>query len=273
MRSLAVFALIAALTPWAVAQRTSSGAPVHAAPARPAAPHFNPNGSFAFGHRGHPAGFRRSSPLTSLLFPTFGDSLNPDDSYSTGGPAGPESPEFLLQLVRAMGGTGADAMVSGRSNTTREPSLNQPLMIELQGDRYVKVSTTAVDGEALPLTLAPNSVHPNNAQPAKSTRGHSIGLVTSNSAAAQGPMIAAASPAPSLPAAVLVFRDGHSEEVRDYTIADGSLYARGDYYRDGYWNKKIDLSTLNLAQTLQANADRNVKFVLPSSPNEVIARF
>jgi hypothetical protein len=186
-----------------------------------------------------------------------------------GGPAGPESPEFLLQLVRAMGGgSGADAMGSGRSHSTGEPSSNQPLMIELQGDRYVKVSPTAVDGEALPLSLAPN-----NASPAKSTRGHSIGLVTSNSAAAQGPMIAAASPAPSLPAAVLVFRDGHSEEVRDYTIADGSLYARGDYYRDGYWNKKSDLSSLNLAQTLQANADRNVKFVLPSSPNEVIARF
>jgi hypothetical protein len=187
---------------------------------------------------------------------------------SGGGPAGPESPEFLLQLVRAIGGSGADAMGSGRSNTTREPSSNQPLMIELKGDRYVKVSTTAVDGEALPLSLAPN-----NASPAKSARGHSIGLSTSNSGSTQGPMIAAPSPAPSLPPAVLIFRDGHSEEVRDYTIADGSLYARGDYYRDGYWNKKIDLSTLNLALTLQANSERNVKFVLPSSPNEVIARF
>jgi hypothetical protein len=75
-----------------------------------------------------------------------------------------------------------------------------------------------------------------------------------------------------LPAAILIFRDGHSEEVRDYTIAEGILYARGDYYTDGYWNKNIDLATLDVGQTLQANATRNVKFVLPSSPNEVITR-
>ena len=71
---------------------------------------------------------------------------------------------------------------------------------------------------------------------------------------------------------LLVFRDGHSEEVRDYTIAEGILYATGNYYTDGYWNKKIALSTLNVAQTLEANATRNVKFVLPESSNEVITR-
>lgn len=89
-----------------------------------------------------------------------------------------------------------------------------------------------------------------------------------------GPMIAAAAPpaARELPAAILIFRDGHSEEVHDYTIADGSLYARGDYYTDGYWNKKIDLSALNLTATIQTNSTRNVKFVVPSSPNEVITR-
>ena len=76
----------------------------------------------------------------------------------------------------------------------------------------------------------------------------------------------------TLPPAVLIFRDGHTEEVRDYAIADGTLYARGDYYTDGYWNKKIDLSALNVAETLQANTKRNVNFVLPTSPNEVITR-
>lgn len=89
-----------------------------------------------------------------------------------------------------------------------------------------------------------------------------------------GPKLAAAAApaARELPAAILIFRDGHSEEVHDYTIADGSLYARGDFYTDGYWNKKIDLSALNLAATTQTNSARNVKFVLPSSPNEVITR-
>ena len=80
-------------------------------------------------------------------------------------------------------------------------------------------------------------------------------------------------PSQPLPAAILIFHDGHSEEVRDYTIADGILYARGDYYTDGYWNKKINLATLDLAQTQQANSTRNVNFTLPSSPNEVITRF
>ena len=87
-------------------------------------------------------------------------------------------------------------------------------------------------------------------------------------------MIAAgpAAAASVLPAAILIFRDGHSQEVHDYTIADGFLYARGDFYTDGYWNKKIDLAALDLAATMQTNSARNVKFVIPSSPNEVITR-
>jgi hypothetical protein len=86
------------------------------------------------------------------------------------------------------------------------------------------------------------------------------------------PAVATSSPAPNLAPALLVFRDGHSEEVRDYTIAEGFLYVRGDYYTDGYWNKRIALSSLDVPQTMQANASRNVNFILPSSPNEVITR-
>jgi len=124
-------------------------------------------------------------------------------------------------------------------SNNRQSSSSQPLMIELQHGRYVRVSGTAGNGTQ---ELGPS------------------------------PAIAAASPPRDLPPALLIFRDGHSEEVRDYTIADGILYARGDYYTDGYWNKTIALSTLNLAQTLEANATRPVKFILPSSPNEVITR-
>src|ERR1039458_7526855 len=57
-----------------------------------------------------------------------------------------------------------------------------------------------------------------------------------------------------------------------FQIARRQFFARGDYYTDGYWNKKIDLATLSVAETMQANANRSVKFVLPSSPNEVITR-
>jgi hypothetical protein len=154
----------------------------------------------------------------------------------------------------------------GRPENATEPSSSssQPLMIELQNGRYIRVNNTAVDGEALPLTPAQNS------QSTKLTHHSSTRPRATNSTPA-GPIVAALT-AHNLPPAVLVFRDGHTEEVRDYTIADGILYARGDYYTDGYWNKNIDLATLDVGQTLQANATRNVKFVLPSSPNEVITR-
>jgi len=266
MRFLALLALLTTLNPWAAAQKT---APAHAAAPRPAVPRFKlPAGNFAFGQNSHPSRFHRPSPLTSLLFPFLGDSFNPDDIYSTGYPVASQPPVILLQAARAMAGS-ADFLGQpdmGRPDNDREPSSSQPLMIELQNGRYVRVHNTAADGEALPLTLAP---HP---EPAKLTRPGSIRLAPSNSTT-QSPAIAAAARVHDLPPAVLVFRDGHSEEVRDYTIADGILYARGDYYTDGYWNKKIDLSTLNVPQTLEENANRNVKFILPSSPNEVITRF
>jgi hypothetical protein len=264
MRLLAVIAALATIAPWGSAQRAASGS--HA-PAQTGTPRFNlPSGNFAPGRNAHPSGFRRSSAYpyassyTSLPFPFFGDSFDPDDIYSTGYPVASQPPPFLLQALSEMAGPAANSMGPAMSSPNgRDSSSSQPLMIELQNGRYVRVNSIAADGDALPLA-------PNPAQAAK-TSSRPTRLTPS-----QPPLIATASPAQSLPPAVLIFRDGHREEVGDYTIADGFLYARGDYYTDGYWNKKIDLSTLNLNQTLQANADRSVKFVLPSSPNEVITR-
>jgi hypothetical protein len=255
--SLLAFAVMAALTSQAVAQHASAPAPAHSA-----APHFNPPlRNFALARNPH--GSRRSShvpPLTSLPFPFFDDSFNPDDIDSSGNPAASPPPPFLMQAMRDMTGSAASSMgqTSGPLDN-RGPSSSQPLMIELQNGRYVRVDSTPVNGEALPLPLAPSPAPPK-------TTGPSVRINPS-------PQISAASSPTNLPAAVLIFHDGHSEEVRDYTIADGFLYARGDYYADGYWNKKIDLATLDLTQTQQANATRNVKFALPASPNEVITRF
>jgi hypothetical protein len=187
-----------------------------------------------------------------LPFPFFTDFFNPDDIYSTGYPVASEPPVILLQAARAM----ANAReYPGRPHDENAPPKPQPLVVELQNGRYVRVNSTPANGEV--LTAKPAS---NEAQDAKA--------MTHSSPA---PAITA-SPTHDLPPAVLVFRDGHSEEVRDYTIADGILYARGDYYIDGYWNKKIELSTLSVAETVQANTTRNVKFILPASPNEVITR-
>jgi hypothetical protein len=260
MRFVALIAALATLMPLASAQRAASAG--HAsAPAHTAAPHSNfSKGTFAFGRTGRASASRRSSPYgySSLPFPFFGDSFDPDDIYSTGYPVASPPPPFLMQALSGLADSSATPMGEAMGPVSHQPSSSDPLIIELQNGRYVRVHCTAANGDALPLASSPAL----GAKPSgtRSTRPNST-----------PPLIATASEQ-SLPPAVLIFRDGHREEVRDYTIADGFLYARGDFYTDGYWNKKIDLSTLNLNQTLQANADRSVNFVLPSAPNEVITR-
>jgi hypothetical protein len=137
---------------------------------------------------------------------------------------------------------------------------SQPLLIELQGGRYVRVTGENLTGEN---TSASGLAY--QAPTAAAARSNSAKLDSNRPPAHE---VTARVLAP----VVLVFRDGHSEEVRDYTIADGAIYARGDYYSDGYWNKTIELSTLNLPETVKSNQERGVRFVLPSAPNEVITR-
>ncbi len=65
--------------------------------------------------------------------------------------------------------------------------------------------------------------------------------------------------APIIPPTVLVFRDQHREEIRNYAIVGQTL-----------WNfaaqrtVKIPLATLDLPATVQANDDRGVTFRVPS---------
>jgi hypothetical protein len=245
--SLALAALLMAFTPLAAAQRAAA----HTS-SRPASPHSSQTGaSFAFAQNARPSAFRRSSPRTSLPFPLLGD-FSLDDLYSSGYPVSSQPPVILLQAMRALSGSPES---QAQPNNNRKPaSSTQPVMIELQNGRYVRLSSTAANGEVLPQST--------QAQSAKLVRPNFPRPAAANSIAQ----------APALPPATLVFRDGHTEEVRDYAIANGTLYARGDYYADGYWNKKIDLAALNIPETLQTNAAKNVKFVLPSSPNEVITR-
>jgi hypothetical protein len=72
---------------------------------------------------------------------------------------------------------------------------------------------------------------------------------------------------------ILVYRDGHREEIPDYAIANGVIYAHGTSWQNGYWTKQIPLSALDPPATMQANQQRGVKFMLPSAPNVVIASF
>jgi hypothetical protein len=146
---------------------------------------------------------------------------------------------------------------------TAEPAKEaapEPLMIEWQGDHYARLRVAqAGTTNAKPVQL---DYVETRAKPA---------LTLTRSALAQAGNVAAA--APALPPVVLIYRDGHREEIRDYTIADGTIYARGDYWTDGYRNKKIHLAALDLPATTRASQENGVKFDLPASPNEVVTRF
>ena len=62
------------------------------------------------------------------------------------------------------------------------------------------------------------------------------------------------------PATVLVFRDQHQQEVRNYAIADGTLWVL-----TAQSAKKIPLAALDLDATRRVNDDRGVEFQMPGS--------
>lgn len=129
-------------------------------------------------------------------------------------------------------------VIQQRDNQPSEPEhLSQALTIEWQGGRYVR-SDGQDQWQSEP-----------GAEPQSAT-------------AVQ----------PDLPPAVLIYRDGHREQVSDYVIESGKLYAHGNYWVDGYWNKTVQLAALNIPATLKANQQSGVQFVLPSSPNEIVTR-
>jgi len=61
---------------------------------------------------------------------------------------------------------------------------------------------------------------------------------------------------------VLVYKDGHEQEVRNYAIVGKTLYDLGTFVAH-----KIPLSDLDIPATVKANDDRGVEFNLPSSVN------
>lgn len=121
------------------------------------------------------------------------------------------------------------------SERTSSPA--QPLLIELRGNAYVQIS-----GDVDPQARTIDATRSSEPLPEPANRT----------------------------AAVLIFRDGHQEEISSYTITDGTLYASADYLRSGSWTRKIELTALNLPETVTSNQSRGVPFRLPQAPNEVI---
>lgn len=214
MRRVLVLVLIAVCSPWASAQRMVS------------APRFAPprsgHGFHGYGELGHRSQF--AYPVGFFSYPLYEQAL-----FDSGYPVASQPPVVVLQSVPAQASAPAAA-----------PTPVQPLLIEFQGGRYVRVS-----GE-------------------DDSRSEMVdnGTVSAESSAGSDRK----QPSP----AVLVFRDGHQEQAADYTIAQGVLYARGEFYSDGTWTRKIELSALNLPETIKINQSHGVQFQLPTAPNEVI---
>jgi len=221
------------------AQKVTRAAPQFIAP-RPASPAngFISRPGFA-GFPRHHFGFYPFGYFSSPFF--YSDPFFYDDLSSSGYPVAAMPPVIIMQAPPS---PAADFVPD------RPASPAQPLVIELQGDRYVRISGEGDSGAQ---------------------------VIDQGSAPPRWPAKSSATPTPAagveeLAPAILIFRDGHREEVSDYTIADGILYARGNYYTDGSWNRKVELSSLNLPETVKSNQSRGVRFQIPTAPNEVIVR-
>ena len=98
-------------------------------------------------------------------------------------------------------------------------------------------------------------------------------LPISPRAEVSGPRDAASRPPIKLPPTVLVFRDGHQEEVERYVVQGTDLYTSADYWSSGTWTRRIPIAELDVPASVKLNAARGGNFSLPTRSYEVIVRF
>lgn len=180
----------------------------------------------------------------SFLYPLFSPEYYAD-ALNAGYPVASQPPVVILQAPSQTG-------------TIAETRAGEPVLIELQGDSYVRVTGPPASGTMLDSQASRNEPGP------APTRTHSAQTL-----AAQPKSVSQQS-AVAPQSVVLVFRDGHREDISDYVITNGSLYAHTNYYTSGAWTKKIDLTALDVPETVTFNQSRGVKFQLPNAANEVI---
>jgi hypothetical protein len=184
---------------------------------------------------------RRFLNDSAFLFPPY---FYPWYEYDYG-PVSPEAPQEIAPVL----------MVAPQpAPPAPAPAPSTPLLLENHDGQWVRIPT----GNEIPV--AP--------QPAKQE------MASASTNARSGYVeLPVAAPAAPLPPAVIVFRDGHTEEVAKYMIQGVDLYTTSDYYSTGSWTRKIPLSQLDIPASLKVNKERGTKFNLPSGPNEVVIRF
>ena len=154
-------------------------------------------------------------------------------------PFGEATPEYTPPFLVMQAPSAAEAA----------PPKVASLLIELQGDRYVRYGGMARSEDA-------------------DVRSREAAVLASSR-----PEITLAKP--NLAATVLVYRDGRREEVADYAIVGRTMYAHPSANNDGqgqYVLADIQLSALDIAATTAANHANGVSFVLPASANQVVTR-
>jgi hypothetical protein len=263
MRKVLLFALLTMTARLVLAQKGTGMTPARDA-TNFMGPGFARMGSILkFAPSGHRHGSPGFSPWSFLTDP-FLSGLPPGSSDSPTA----SSPVLVFE----------SAAESLASRADQGPQQGQPLLIELRGDRYVQISSNGTESDE-------HSGQPDYFREMSGSAGAKSGrsqadlgktnVLRSRPRVSRGQVntknaLAADVLPHELAPTVLVYRDGRREQIREYSIADGVLYARGDYYAVGYWNKKIELVALDLPQTVKANQERGVKFVLPDSPNNVV---
>jgi hypothetical protein len=138
----------------------------------------------------------------------------------------------------------------------------ESLVVELRGDHWVRLTgygASEIGGQLPSSQIVPE---PHGAASVGKSASKNTDSAASGSTATD----------PKLPPAVLVFRDGHREEISRYTIINKNIAIKSDYYTSGSWTRNIAIADLNIPATLKANQERNTKFTLPSRPNEVVMR-
>lgn len=172
-------------------------------------------------------------------YPFWFPDLYPWDDY--------DNDNAQLSPPEAAAAAAARAQISAPPAPATPPA--PPLLLERQNGQWVRLPS----GSEIPVAVQPVTT--------VSVPSGYVGL---------SPASANAAP---LPPAVIVYRDGHTEEAAKYMIQGTDLYTASDYYSTGAWTRKIPLSLLDIPASLRLNKERGTKFNLPSSPNEVVVRF